>query len=896
MHSGESVGDLVDRPGRAQALGAIQSFVGLLILFGAIILWFRQIDFYHRHFFDSGLVVVADNLFRAAFVAVLFWLVLGIGLVIAQRVLPRNVWLRRPAIERIAFGFAIGAGLWHVVLLAVGVLGLYYRSVMILLCLAAFVASAGQLHALLCEFRVGVVTRYKNLCRGLGVAEAIGIVVFLLVAAWLLLVRALYPGGGGDYYTHYFPYYLTVVQNHSLAPNEVWYHYFYSKGDGLFFLGMLLTDPEAPALATFCTVFCAALALAALSARMFPKSLWPVCGPLLYLLFYIVSVSWGYGGDFQKEHEFVTGLVVLTVWAICMAQIEGQRAFLVAAVSSAVAAAIITQAMGIMLAFFFGALSAVSLARACWAEVRAYGLGTILIGTTVLGVYVLSYVQTGLASDQPLDLMLRFADFKRLDNWGVIPEIVLIRWIEDNYAAVAPQSASEVVLQLARFLRLDVLWPFVVGIFAILSEVAARKLLSPAKAAPVANGRASVVTLIHVGAMIGLFVLIAGLAGRVQYVSFTRFSTFFVPLLITTGIAISGWMYAQGRGPNWLLRVQAPVLLLLSVLVWWQVSQNWGAQVLAATSNGIALLTGRYSLYQAYTQQGWPLAGGVFPFGGINPGALAAARELPPNTPIWSTNVDAYCVVPGCLVKSMASYKTPRLDTILTSPPNVAMEALRQAGLNYFLFQRASNIIDPLPYSPLFSPEVIGQYFALKWSDGSSFLLTWKAPGLQPLGLDFLQAYTARLNAPEHAWFQFRHMLPYFAVASAQLRASRTFGKQIEFAWRNPPVDVVSATYGENCLAYVPAAPNTNTVRKGNVTAAVARACAIGSDQTGAKACRFRVGVQLSGRDPANGCAKDFSVVYRCRPDEPEKTSRIDPEADGKTVSLDCTGANGRAE
>ena len=274
---------------------------------------------------------------------------------------------------------------------------------------------------------------------------------------FLLLVRGLYPGGGGDYYTHYFPYYLEVVQSHTLAPNEVWYDYFYSKGDGLFFLGMLLTDPEAPALATFCVVLCASLAMAALVARMFPKSLWIVGGSVLYLIFYIVSVSWGLGGEFQKEHEFVSALVVLTAWSICMARIERQRAFLIAAVSSAVAAAIMTQAMGILLALFFAVLAGWALLRAKWTDMWAYGIGGAVVGSTVAAIFVLNYIQTGLAGDQPLDLMLRFADFSRLDKWGVIPEIVLIRWIEDNYGTVAPPWGWDTLLQLVRFLRLDVL-------------------------------------------------------------------------------------------------------------------------------------------------------------------------------------------------------------------------------------------------------------------------------------------------------------------------------------------------------------------------------------------------------------------------------------------------------
>jgi hypothetical protein len=33
-------------------------------------------------------------------------------------------------------------------------------------------------------------------------------------------------------------------------------------------------------------------------------------------------------------------------------------------------------------------------------------------------------------------------------------------------------------------------------------------------------------------------------------------------------------------------------------------------------------------------------------------------------------------------------------------------------------------IIDLLPFSRLFAPEMIGRYLGVKWSDGSTFLLT----------------------------------------------------------------------------------------------------------------------------------------------------------------------------
>jgi hypothetical protein len=188
-----------------------------------------------------------------------------------------------------------------------------------------------------------------------------------------LLRRGLYPGGGGDYYTHYFYYYIEVLKNHSLAPNDVWYHYYYSKGSGLTFLGMLLTDPEAPALATFPCVVFAAVAIVTLAKRISPNSLWPTAGALVYLLFYLINSINNGTGEFQKDHEEVAALVVLTTWALCMERCGPPRTFRVMAGASAIAAAIVTQAVGILLGLFVGLLCVWSVLRRRWGDVQDVG-------------------------------------------------------------------------------------------------------------------------------------------------------------------------------------------------------------------------------------------------------------------------------------------------------------------------------------------------------------------------------------------------------------------------------------------------------------------------------------------------------------------------------------------
>jgi hypothetical protein len=865
----------------------------LFAVFLAIVSWFDFVDFYHRNFFDHGIVVFVDNLARIGFVFILSWLIYAPGAAVANAFLPGAEQTTLSPTERSLLAFGIGVGLWHVLLLILGVAGLYYRSVMIGLAAIVLLASGRHFGMVASAASRRLVERVAGLRRGLGVPEALGVLLVVICAIWLLLVRGLYPGGGGDYYTHYFYYYLEVLKNHDLSPNDAWYHYYYSKGYGLFFLGMLLTDPEAAALATFSCVIFAAVAMAALAQRMAPRTLWPACIAALYLLSNLVgdarARSFG-GGQFQKDHEQVSALIVLIAFALCMARTSGgRRIWLTMATSSAVAVAIIAQPMGVIVGLYFALAAGWAMLRRRWAEMWQFGLAGMVIGATVAALLILGYWATGLAHDQALDLTLRFADVERLDRWGVLPQIVVIAWIRDNYLIEAVPWSWMLTTTLPYFLRLDQLWVFLAAPAIMVVLVAVRAVLSTARGAthepPSAQAGAT-----HLVAMIGCLATlvvtlatISVIAGRAQPVSFERTSTFFLPLLLLLGMAISSW--AMERSPTqrerrflaWLV----PLLALSGTVLLWDRSFDWAPRAVEAGKNGLRFLSGRYSLADAYSHQDAGL-----PFGGINPRALAASRQVEPGTPIWSTNVDAYCMVPDCWVESVVSFKmSGRLDEILTASPERAKQLLQEAGLNYFLVSNDARLIDLLPYSKLFAPDMIGRYLGIKWTDGSAFLLTWIGPGTTPLTPEFLNIYRDLLDKPELIWFRFSRLIPQIAAATAQLRA-KAWGAPAEFAWRasrpeDGTVDVVEATYGENCRNHVPAFPSFNHVERGNATGSLREDC------SGKTQCLMRWESHRTG-DPASGCAKDLSVAYRCGLGTPLRTVMIAPEANGKMVSLDC--------
>jgi len=864
--------------------GALIAGGAQLALLGLVTVWFSVVDPYDNYYFQSGGIVVLNNVARTLFVLLLCWLIHASGAGVVRLLKPAERRGALTASEHAVLGFGFGLCFWHAGMLLLGLAGLYYRSIIVGISAVVLILSSRYC----ADTAEAAMRAFKPWLRGLRRSQVAGFFVVAAVALWLLMVQGLYPGGGGDYYTHYFYYYLAALRNHGLVPNDVWYHFYYSKGDGLFFLGMLLTDPTSHALATFACVIFAALAIAALAARLAPGTAWPLSGVLLYLMFYAASMSRSGGGEFQKTHELVTGLVVLMAWALCMRRATGDRVFLPMATACGIAIAIVNQPMALIMGPFFALLAAGSLLRRNWQELGRICLAGSAVAGVIVGILTLNYVMTGLASDQALNVTVRFADFERLDRWGVLPQIVAVAWLRNNFDVLVPPFGIDAFVQLIEFMRLNLVWPFLAAPLAALAAHGAMKLLSPGgkPSATIQQGMSAGTALVLLS-LVGMLAVVSLFAGQAQNVSFSRLSTFFVPLLGLLSIACSAWVMSL-RPDVWHGRVFGsilPLVALVATLAVWQNNYRWGARVTEATAVGLRFISGSYSFADAYSN---PVQGSFaigYPFNGINPAALAAARQVPPGTRIWSTNVSAYCMVPDCQIESVISFRmSDRLDQIVSGPPVQAMELLQAAGLNYFLVTVSQPLLDVLPFSRLFAPAEIGRYLGVKWTNGSTFLLTWAGPGTTPIGQDFLEAYSARLAEPETMWFRFNELVGQMGPATDRLRLpGATSAEALPwFGMRAPAgtVDVTTASYGESCRWFTPVPPAMNMVRTGNATGFVRSQC------SGKAHCSVTIEVGVIG-DVAPGCGKDFTAAYRCG-GGPTKTVSIPAEATGKTVSLDC--------
>src|SRR4029077_11541989 len=141
------------------------AFGALIFGFVGVVSWFDAVDFYHRHFFDPGIIVAADNAMRVVFVGIFSWLIYAPGAGVAILIMSPAARAALSPAERAVLGFGIGVGVWHIVMLILGVLSLYYRPVMAGLCLLVLIASGRHFGRVAVAGCRGLAIRFTELRR-----------------------------------------------------------------------------------------------------------------------------------------------------------------------------------------------------------------------------------------------------------------------------------------------------------------------------------------------------------------------------------------------------------------------------------------------------------------------------------------------------------------------------------------------------------------------------------------------------------------------------------------------------------------------------------------------------------------------------------------------------------
>ena len=873
----------------------LAAFVGGYVV---ILWWFKEVDVYHKEFSTPGILTAIYNLSRVIFIFYLFWIVYQVGNCLLACVAWRS--LKTVAgIDRLAMGFFAGTGVCHAVLLLLGYLDLYKVSIAIGVTLPLVAFAYRDAAASFNAARVALGGWYAHRDTQ-SLLFAFAFATAMAAASALLLVKGLYPAGGHDYYLHYFEYYKSVIDNGGIWPTRYYTHGYDSKGDGLVFLSMLLTDAIAHQLVTYCFIIVGALALHQLLNRIAPATLWPLVGVTLYLAVYIytpgtgIYLANGGWGDFEKWHEFTTALTIAVIWLVSGAFDdvgEARSLKIVAAASAVIAAVIIDYTFAIYLGLLLTLLALIYFAMRQWRFGWTCVALASVAGATLTIMIATNYLTTGLMGDIAITAWWRFTNVERLYRTGLLLQAINDYWsrisLSPSYSVLSTDTLKLIYLSL----RLELLYPLLAsGIAAALIAVAIGRSSRLPRHQAVVLGGAALAYLI--------FALVLGRNGD-QQISFYRYSSFTLPVTIATGVAL--WSTAGIARSN-LFRFAlhcAPLAVLAGC------SDAAFAAYPPGHFSGIlrhaeSFAVGKWSIDRAYTDQTlWP---GRMPYGAIYPGARGAYAVVGPHAHVWSFNLHAYCMLPDCDFDAFFyGTMTGKDERVFFGTAEEAKRALRDAGVNYFLISSELPPEDPVLRSALFAPDNIAKYLGLRWTDGTTSLLTWLGPDTTPLSQTWLAGYcreVARTGAFYYGAmrriFADLHKRPHpWGRLDLPLLGNGPFSQARNDAVAIPqyscppfPVEIISATYGQSCRQGNPKQPAGNSIPGGNVTALVRKACL----ETAGKTDKCTFVIDSAGwKDPAPGCDKDFSVAYRCGPTERPRTAIVAPPAAGETVRLDCS-------
>ncbi|MBI5519125.1 MAG: hypothetical protein HY916_03580 [Desulfovibrio sp.] len=736
-----------------------------------IFIWFRTHDIWNVGQETSPSLIFAWTLGRLGMM-----LCLGLGFLSLGRLVLALHWRRVEelgVLERMLACFFVGTAVLRMAMFGLGLASAYTPGIALGLTLPLVVAFPllFDVRRLYCE--VADSLRAKAL-------ESLFVLGLCLLAA--VMLGFVYFGScqysfDGDYLTHYGPYYESVVRNGGLAPNDVWYQYFYSKGAGLFYLSMLLTDRAGPLLISFMHL-CAATALLFVVIRRVSGS--PLWG-LSAAVFMLGMMAWPVDGFFVKHHCEISA-IILFVTVVVVGMTAARRfgnLFLTLACLSQASLMLYSLQAGAYTLIFAGCYGLNSLFRRDGGKFLRYslviGLGVVVACSALL----LNYQLTGLYEITPFRLFLRFWNQEIFSRW-VSPYLMfyLSEGSSPDLGTLGFSGMLQNIFMYGRLFRLEKFFfvkPFWLlslpmlalgfwgwyrkanptqagadffgfllrpavhngerrrldqGLSLPLPFAGAEVLVRGIASDSLADTRKNLLRYVLVpafGMCLLVFLVFALVSQPISIFRASEFVSIYVTLFIFSVLIICHSMSSSLLGYR-LLGVIVPVAFAL-VAFSWTVEASKGGKVTRPLKFALGMLQpNELSPAEPGLQQ---VYGQVRKASGEN--SLLVSLNL---------NVDfgpLFLQHPGIMTEVSYSFGN-RWHEVVFNEPEDAMRACKELGINHFLVDLQAPFFGALPFSPLFSDESLRTNFRIIWQYGKRYLLTWDEER-RPMSDEFLEEW-----------------------------------------------------------------------------------------------------------------------------------------------------------
>ena len=737
----------------------VTPFVGLI--------WaFHFFDPYRTLFFGGPrLELLAYNAGRLAVAAYFAVIIFGLGrlvFIVFKRLDAACVGL--DAFEEFAMTALVGSSVLRIWMLPLGLLGGYSVWTALAIAVVALLAAYSRLAQLFAIAARALACDGQDPAERVARSLAAGSIVLAVIV--VILFKVLFPAGTGDYFTHYFPYYMEVTEKGNILPNMLWYHFFISKGGGDIFFAVLLGDALSP-LNVSLLMYLLSLAFTwSFIRRTTDDTLIGLFGTAVLASGFIWTFETGIGfshwAEFPKHHVIAAvclfGLVWM-VWRLVESARPNKLIWFWLNAIVVVSMIILRVQFAVLYIFFLSILGGWLAWRARRAEWSLAGLAMVAaVGSA--SILLLNYSITGVAEVTPFRLFWRMANQEQFAHW-VSPFLMLTLDLGSSPTIGELRLPDLTIFPLGKLLlavfRVDRLLPYLFGLFAAGAIVlwmrrtgAAQRLTKPGK---LKTGATMLIVMLAAAMLAALSVSQIGSLYRAYMVC------------IFPVVVLGAMPFAQAR----------------------MAIQNVGARERAIT----ALVVGGLSVLAVFF---WSAKAPRvewqhrlrFAFGGTVADAYAAQNAmwepgvrirklLGPQVRVWSSQITGQlCMAPDCRLETFFSYSLGKdWAAIMFEPADIARAALERQNLNYFVIDTNVAFFDLLPYSPLFSAENIRHNLAVVWESNGVYLLTWPSSSTKPINSAFDESYARskqmalmsadfpgiydQLNAAYQQWKKTRH-------------------------------------------------------------------------------------------------------------------------------------------
>ena len=314
--------------------------------------------------------------------------------------------------------FFSGATLFSIIAIVLGFAGLINKTFSYLLFLPFLTFSFIPLSCLFNGLNAGC-NKEINKLQNSNLFNKFILFPFLIVSFLLFLVsRVLFiPVPDWNIWEHYLQYYQKVNELGSIMPNDLWHHFFNTKGSGLSFLCVSLADVFSVQLVSGIFVTMTGIILFALLYKNLKSLSLGLFGTIIFFLYFYGDAR---DGALFRVHAVIMGYISFMLWCVCHLQSQDdailKNAAYVSVISTTIYLGFYQPIITCILFMTAGLMIFINTKWHCYINTKDL---ILIIGLASFGtilVFLINYLITGIYEITPMSFFWTLANKEKAKN------------------------------------------------------------------------------------------------------------------------------------------------------------------------------------------------------------------------------------------------------------------------------------------------------------------------------------------------------------------------------------------------------------------------------------------------------------------------------------------------